>query len=562
MRLILLLICLLFLSCNTAPTVDIKRGLIAENAMVVTARIEASEIGLQVLKQGGNVFDAMIATELALAVAFPYAGNIGGGGFMVYRTTEGETGALDYREKAPLAAQKDMFLDENGEIIPGKSTLGGSAVGVPGTIAGIFAVHEKFGSVPIEDLFKPVIELALKGVVVTENQELNLKKSRDLITKVSGENTLFSKIYTAKDTIKHKTLAQTLKRIKTNGKDEFYRGETALKIVELLQKNGSIITLKDLEKYEAQWREPIHFNYKDLNIISMSPPSSGGICLAQILKMIEPYDLKSFGHNSADYIQVLTEAMRRAYADRSQYLGDPDFVDVPVEQLLSESYLKQRMSNFSFDFASPSTEITYGNIEMVGENDETTHYSIVDQFGNALAATTTLNGAYGSKLYSEELGFFFNNEMDDFSAKTGEPNMFGLTGTKANSIAPEKRMLSSMTPTIVEKNGILWMVIGTPGGSRIITSVLQSILNVYEFELSMQQAADAPRFHHQWLPDEIYFESETTTTKTIEILKNKGYNISSQEARIIGSITAILLLENGKMEAGADYRRDNAAAGF
>jgi len=562
MRFISLLIGLGFISCKTETPAETNRGLITENAMVVSARIEASEIGLQILKQGGNAFDAMIATELALAVAFPYAGNIGGGGFMIYRTSEGETGALDYREKAPLAARRDMYLDENGDIIPGKSTLGGSSVGVPGTIAGIFAVHEKFGSLPIETIFRPVIDLALKGVIVTEVQGKNLNQARDLIIKVSGQNTLFSQTYKAGDTIKHLAFAETLKRIKTNGRDEFYRGETAQKMVDFLRQNGSIIIMEDLEKYQAVWRDPIVFDYKDLKIISMSPPSSGGICLAQILMMIEPYDLKSFGHNSAEYIQLLTEAMRRAYADRGRFLGDPDFVEIPVEELLSNSYLSQRMSDFSFDKATPSYEITYGSIKMSKEKDETTHYSIVDQFGNAVAVTTTLNGAYGSKLYSEELGFFFNNEMDDFSSKPGEPNMFGLIGAEANSIAPEKRMLSSMTPTIVEKEGELWMVLGTPGGSRIITSVLQTLLNVYEFDMSMQEAADAPRFHHQWLPDKIYFENNTANAQVIDILQNKGYSISGREAIIMGSIAAILILEKDKIEAGADYRRDNAAAGY
>lgn len=562
MRSIFLLIILCFFSCKTEKATKNNRGLIAENAMVVTARIEASEIGLHILKQGGNAFDAMIATELALAVAFPFAGNIGGGGFMVYRAADGKTGVLDYREKAPLAAHRDMYLDEQGNIIPGKSTLGGSSVGVPGTIAGIFAVHEKFGSLPIEKIIQPVIELALKGVVVTEVQERSLENARDLIIQVSGENTLFSLPYKAGDTIKHPAFAETLQRIKTTGKDEFYRGETALKIVDFLQQNGSIITLEDLEKYEAVWREPVRFSYKDLNIISMSPPSSGGICLAQILKMIEPFDLKNLGHNSAEYIQLLTETMKRAYADRSHYLGDPDFVQIPLERLLSDSYLKNRMADFSFEKATPSSEIPYGTIELSGEKDETTHYSIVDQFGNAVAVTTTLNGAYGSKLYSQELGFFFNNEMDDFSAKPGEPNMFGLIGAEANNIQPEKRMLSSMTPTIVEKDGKLWMILGTPGGSRIITSVLQTLLNVYEFEMTMQQAADASRFHHQWLPDEIYFEDDTIGLETMQQLQNKGYSISLQKAKIIGSIAAILVLENGTMEAGADRRRDNAAAGY
>jgi len=561
MRLIPFVFLLLLFSCKTEQPPSKKTGLITENAMVVSAREEASEIGLSILKQGGNAFDAMAATELALAVAFPFAGNIGGGGFMVYRTHDGQTGVLDYREKAPLAAHRDMYLDEQGEVIPGKSTLGGLAIGVPGTIAGIFAAHEKFGSLPIENIIEPVIALAQKGVVVTQVQEKSLNRARDLIIQTSGENTLFSKVYKEGDTIKHLAFAKTLTAIKNRGRDEFYKGETAKKIIDFLKQNGSIITLEDFEKYEAVWRKPITFNYKDLKIISMSPPSSGGVCLGQILKMIEPYDLKSYGHNSLESVQLITEASRRAYADRSYYLGDPDFVEIPIATLLSDTYLSQRMADFSFDSATPSASVSHGNIEMSAESNETTHYSIVDSFGNAVSVTTTLNGAYGSKLYSEELGFFFNNEMDDFSSKPGQPNMFGLIGAEANRIEPEKRMLSSMTPTIIEKDGKLWMVLGTPGGSRIITTVLQTILNVYEFDMSMQEAADAPRFHHQWLPDEITFE-EGFLDEVLQSLKLKGYTTTQNEAQILGSITAILVLKNGKLEAGADKRRDNKGLGF
>ena len=579
MRLFFILIILVFTSCQNSKETTDKTGLIAENAMVVTARAEASEIGLSILKQGGNAFDAMIATELALAVAFPFAGNVGGGGFMVYRTHEGQSGALDYREKAPMAAHRDMYLDDNKKVISKKSRIGGLAIGVPGTVAGIFAVHEKFGSLPMEDLIKPAIQLAQKGVLVTENQQNSLDYARALIIQTSGKNTLFSKSYKVGDTIKHNAFAKTLMKIKNNGRDEFYKGEVAKAIVEFLQKNGSIITLKDLEAYQAKWRKPVEFQYKDLknyqakwrkpveftyknlNIISMSPPSSGGICMGQILKMIEPYDLKSFGHNSSESIQLITEASRRSYADRSHFLGDADFVEIPVDSLLSQDYLDERMADFSFDKATPSEDVSHGQISMIPESDETTHYSIVDSFGNAVSVTTTLNGAYGSKLYSNELGFFFNNEMDDFSSKPGEPNMFGLIGAEANSIEPEKRMLSSMTPTIVEKNGKLFMVLGTPGGSRIITSVLQAILNVYEFEMGMQQAADAPRFHHQWLPDEVFFE-EGFSDDLFDQLKQKGYNISSEKAVIFGSIAGILVLNDGKLEAGADHRRDNLGMGF
>lgn len=560
MRTILLIIIALLSSCKTEKQTQTQTGLIANNAMVVSARQEASDIGLQILKQGGNAFDAMIATELALAVAFPFAGNIGGGGFMVYRDAQGNHGALDFREKAPLAAHRNMYLDQEGNIIPNKSTLGGSAVGVPGTIAGIFEVHQKFGSLPISQIIQPVIDLAKKGVVVTQVDENSLNNAREEIKKVSGPNTLFSKTYKKGDTIKHLNFAQTLEKIKNNGPDEFYKGQTAKTMVNFLQQNGSTITLQDLELYQAIWRKPIVFNYKDLKIISMSPPSSGGIVLAQILKTIEPHNLQNYKHNSTAYVQLLTEAMRRAYADRSHFLGDPDFVTIPTDSLLSTYYLKQRMANYTPNQATPSSNITHGNI--IIEKNETTHYSIVDSFGNAVSVTTTLNGAYGSKLYSQELGIFFNNQMDDFSSKPGTPNMFGLIGAEANSIAPQKRMLSSMTPTIIEKNNQLYMVLGTPGGSRIITTVLQTLLNVYEFNMTMQQAADAPRFHHQWLPDKIYIEKNTLTPKTIQQLQNNNYTLSTQEAQIIGSITAILVHQNGTLEAGADNRRDNAASGY
>ena len=538
-----------------------QRGLVTQNAMVVSARAEASKIGVEIMKKGGNAFDAMVATELSLAVAYPYAGNIGGGGFMVYRKANGEIGSLDYREKAPLAATKNMFLDEKGNVIKGKSTESPLAIGVPGTIAGIFAVHKKLGSLPIEEILKPVIELAERGVIVTQKQENQLKNYHEALVKVNGSKSLYSKLYKENDTVKYPALAATLKRIAKNGKDEFYKGETAKTLINYLQQKGAIITLIDLAQYEAKWRTPITFKYKNLKIISMPPPSSGGICLAQILKMIEPYTIAKMGHNSSEAIQVLVEAERRAYADRSVYLGDPDFVKIPMKELISEKYLKQRMANFSFNKASVSSEIKEGKVNY-NESTETTHYSIVDQFGNAVAATTTLNDGFGSKYYCDELGFFLNNEMDDFSAKPGEPNMFGLVGNEGNSIAPEKRMLSSMTPTIVEKKGKLFMVVGSPGGSTIITSVLQTILNVSQFKMSMQEAVNAPRFHHQWLPDVITFEPNTFDTKTFETLKSKGYIISEKTTPVIGKVDAILVLPNGKLGGGADKRGDDTAVGF
>ncbi|MDI5889202.1 gamma-glutamyltransferase [Flavobacterium yafengii] len=561
MKKIIILLSILSIGCKTQNGMVQPTGLVANDAMVVSAREEASKIGVEIMKKGGNAFDAMVATELALAVAYPFAGNLGGGGFMVYRKANGEVGSLDYREKAPLAATKDMFLDEKGNVIKGKSTESPLAIGVPGTIAGVFAVHEKLGSLPIEEILKPIIALAERGVIVTKKQEDRLAAYRAKIIKINGDKTLFATAFKENDVIKYPALAATLKRISKNGRDEFYKGKTAEILVKYLQEKGAIITLEDLAKYEAKWRTPLTFDYKDLKVISMPPPSSGGICLAEIFKMIAPFDLAKMGHNSTEAIQVIVEAERRAYADRSYYLGDPDFVKIPLKALMDDDYLKQRMSNFSFEKATLSSDIKEGKVNY-NESTETTHYSIVDQFGNAVSSTTTLNDGYGSKYYCDELGFFLNNEMDDFSAKPGEPNMFGLVGNEANSIAPQKRMLSSMTPTIVEKNGKLFMVVGSPGGSTIITSVLQTILNVYEYRLSMQEAVNAPRFHHQWLPDLITFEPNTFDTKTFETLKSKGYLINEKTTPVIGKVDAILVLPNKKLEGGADFRGDDKAVGF
>ena len=552
---------LLLINCKTAIKKEKIIGLIAEKAMVVSAREEASKIGSAILQKGGNAYDAMIATHLALAVAYPVAGNIAGGGFMVYRNADGTKGTLDFREKAPLAAHKDMYLDSLGNVIEGKSTYGANAVGVPGSIAGIFEVYQKFGTLPFKDLIQPAIDLARNGITITKNQSEDLSGAKKAFQAVNNYETIFEKDWKEGDIFKQEELAQTLERIRDFGKDGFYKGETANFLVNYITELGGIITHEDLEKYQAVWRNPITFTYKNHTITTMPLPSSGGICLAQILKSIEPYDVSKYEHNSTKYIQLITEAERRSYADRAHYLGDRDFVKVPVDSLIDLNYINKRMRNFSWDKATPSSEVSQGNI-LGYESDQTTHYSIVDQFGNAVSVTTTLNTGYGSKVVVKGAGFILNNEMDDFSSKPGVPNVYGLVGTKANAIAPEKRMLSSMTPTIVEKDGKLKMVVGTPGGSTIITSVLQNILNVVEYDMGMQESVDKARFHHQWLPDIIRMEPSGFDKKTKSKLDSLGYKIVERNSLIIGRVDAILVLPNGKLEGGADKRGDDAAAGF
>ena len=544
--------CVILLACSSNTSTPIKGA-------VVSARIEASEAGRDVLKKGGNAYDAMVATSFALAVVYPVAGNITGGGFFVYRSAKGETGSLDYREMAPLKATKDLFLDKEGNVIPGKSTVGGLAVGIPGAVAGILEVHRKLGSLPLAELIQPAIALAENGYVVSAKQAKSYNCYSKQFTAVNGKVTLYAKGYKEGDVVKNIPLANALKEIAAKGNAGFYQGWVAEAMVAKTQATGGILSLDDLKVYEPKWRDPLKFSYKELELISMAPPSSGGICLGQMLKMIEPYDLNQMGHNSVESMHLMVEAERRSYADRSHFLGDPDFVDVPQDHLMNEEYLLDRMVNYSPEKATSSADVSHGNIIVV-ESDETTHFSILDSMGNAVAVTTTLNGAYGSKVYVDEIGVFMNNEMDDFSSKPGEPNMFGLTGSEANSIAPKKRMLSSMTPTIVEKDNQLYMIVGTPGGSTIITSVFQTILNVYEHGMEMQEAVNAARFHHQWLPDNVVLEPTKFDTKTIEGLQAKGHSIETKYSRIIGKVDAIHVNELGTITVGADPRGDDAAA--
>lgn len=547
--LLLLLSSTLFQACK--KTKPIK-------AAVVSAREEASAIGVAVMKRGGSAFDAMIATDLALTVCYPNAGNISGGGFLVYRTKEGEVGSLDYREKAPLAASANMYLDKEGNVLPNKSTLGGLAVGVPGTVAGLVAIHKKFGKLPWEALVQPAIELAKNGYVVTPKQAASFENKKEDFIAVNGPDTFYAQGFNAGDRVRNLALAETLERIAKYGRAGFYEGPVADDLVARVQETGGIITHEDLLAYEAVWRKPINFQYKDLTIYAMGPPSSGGICLGQIMKMIEPFDVGQYAHNSVEAMQVIVEAERRSYADRSLYLGDPDFINIPKDSLLDPKYLNKRMQSFSFQQATKSSDIAPGSI-VWEESEETTHYSIIDTAGNAVAVTTTLNGSYGSKVFVEKGGYFLNNEMDDFSSKPGVPNMFGLLGGKANAIAPQKRMLSAMTPTIVEKNGKLAMIVGTPGGSTIITSVLQTILNVYEFGMDIQTAVSAGRFHHQWLPDVVVFEPGQFEESLIQALQEKQYEIKEEYSRIIGRVDAIHLSESGEISTGADPRGDDKA---
>ena len=539
----------IFTSCSTEKPI---RG------AVVSAREEASKIGVEIMAQGGNAFDAMIATDLALTVCYPNAGNIAGGGFIVYRLANSETGSLDYREKAPMAARYDMYLDAEGNVIPGKSTLGGMAVGVPGTVAGLEAIHKKFGSLPWKDLVQPAIDLARNGYRVTKKQQSSFESKRADFVSMNGDNTFYAQDFKEGDLVQNTALAATLERIAQQGSAGFYQGENAAAMIERIQETGGIMTREDLLAYQPVWRDPIHFNYKDLDIYTMGPPSSGGICLGQIMKMIEPYNVGQYSQNSLEAIQIMVEAERRSYADRSLYLGDPDFVNIPKDSLLDQAYLAGRMESFDFNQATKSSDISPGTI-VWEESEETTHYSILDAMGNAVAVTTTLNGSYGSKVFVESGGYFLNNEMDDFSSKPGFPNMFGLIGGKANAIAPQKRMLSAMTPTIVEKGGKLSMIVGTPGGSTIITSVLQTIVNVYEFGMDMQTAVSAPRFHHQWLPDVVVFEPKRFDSTFIDKLQSKGYDIKEEYTRIIGRVDAIHLSEENDITTGADPRGDDKA---
>lgn len=545
-----------FAQKTTKPLIETDHG------MVVSTHPVASQVGAEILKKGGNAIDAAVAVNFALAVVHPAAGNIGGGGFLVYRSQDGATYALDYREKAPAKGHRDMYLDENGNAIPEKSQVGILSVGVPGTVKGIYAMHQKFGKLAWEELVHPAVVLAKEGVELTEKEARGLNRQKnDFIKYNPGKNYMLKETGDWKkgEIFIQSDLAKTLEKIESRGWKGFYKGKVARQIVRENRKSGGLITKKDLRNYQAAWRKPIETAYKKYKVIGMPPPSSGGVALGQLLEMVENYPLSSWGPSADSTIQVIVEAERRVYADRAKWLGDPDFVKVPLHELLDTAYCDQRMSTMSFEKATSSAEIQAGDFPGY-ESPETTHFSIVDADRNAVSITTTLNNSFGSKVFVGGAGFLLNDEMDDFSVKAGVPNMYGLVGSKANEIQPNKRMLSSMTPTIVEENGKLKMVVGTPGGSTIITSVFQTTLNVLEFGKNMQEAVEFPRFHHQWKPDKINFENARFTKEQQDKLQKKGYQFNPVGG--IGLVEGILVLSNQRLQGGADSRGDDTVSGY
>jgi gamma-glutamyltranspeptidase/glutathione hydrolase len=517
----------------------------------------ASEVGIAIMQKGGNAFDAAIAVQLTLAVVYSDAGNIGGGGFLTARQSGGKLLAIDYREEAPANASRDMYLDKEGNAQTTLSQNGHLASGVPGTVAGLFATLP-YCKLPFKELIAPAIALAEKGFCITESEARSLNRTKSEFEKYCTEASAFvrNEKWKAGDTLVQKDLAETLKRIRDKGAAGFYEGKTAGLIVAEMERGNGLITLSDLKNYHAKQRTPLSFNHRGYEIISFPPPSSGGILLEQMLKMIAPFPMKDYGFGSIKSVQLMVEAERRAYADRAAYMGDPDFWKVPLKTLVSDAYLEKRMSDYDSAKATPSNGIDAG---IIHESEETTHISIADAEGNIVSITTTLNGGYGSRVVVGGAGFLLNNEMDDFSVKPGVPNMFGAVGGAANAIAPGKRMLSSMTPTIVLKNGKPFLVVGTPGGTTIPTSVFQSLVDIIDFGMSVTDAVNKSKFHHQWLPDVVYLEKGFNPETKIQ-LESMGYKTSERSQ--IGRTEIIEYMHNGMQQAVADNRGNDSVAGY
>ncbi len=536
---------------------SVTKSGVFNRASVTSAHPLASMVGAEIMKQGGNAFDATIATQFALAVVYPGAGNIGGGGFTLARKKDGSLIGIDYREAAPSKATRDMYLDAAGNAQDALSQNGHLASGVPGAVAGIFATlpHAKL---PFAQLIQPAIDLARFGFVITEREASSLHGTKKDFIKYSTKPSAFVKESKWKvgDTLIQQELASTLTRIQKNGAKGFYEGETAALIVEEMKRGGGIISLEDLKSYQAKLRAPVVFNYRGYGVISFAPPSSGGILIGQMLTMMEPFNVQKMGFQTPESVQLMIEVERRAYADRAAHMGDPDFYKVPQNTLLSSAYLKNRMLDYKPGVAGSSDQTQAGNAPV---SEETTHFSVVDPEGNMVAVTTTLNGGYGNRTVVGGAGFILNNEMDDFSAKPGSPNMYGAIGGEANSIAPHKRMLSSMTPTLLTKNKKPYLTVGTPGGTTIPTSVFQTIVNLIDFNLSLEDAINNPKFHHQWLPDEVSIE-KTFNPNTKVALEKMGYRIKERGA--IGRTEGIVIGPTGKRITVADKRGDDAVAGF